>query len=135
MCYCIWCSALVVLAVVVWSWVVSCVHCVKSNSNFHTVHTAYDPATHNHTQHNQCRTPYAATHGIVLLMMGIMMPETCCDRSLIINIGLFACCWFLCLHHTGRKVYPPTAFRFLYFKFRQKYDQMIYIQRNNLYTR
>jgi len=25
--YCIWCSALVVLAVVVWSWVVSCVHC------------------------------------------------------------------------------------------------------------
>jgi len=27
--YCIWCSALVVLAVVVWSWVISCVHCVK----------------------------------------------------------------------------------------------------------
>ena len=27
--YCIWCSELVVLAVVVWSWVVSCVHCVK----------------------------------------------------------------------------------------------------------
>ena len=27
--YCIWCSALVVLAVVVWSCVVSCVHCVK----------------------------------------------------------------------------------------------------------
>jgi len=26
---CIWCSALVVLAVVVWSWVVSCLHCVK----------------------------------------------------------------------------------------------------------
>jgi len=26
--YCIWCSALVVLAVVVWSCVVSCVHCV-----------------------------------------------------------------------------------------------------------
>ena len=33
--YCMWCSALVVLAVVVWSLVVSCVH---------TVHTAYDPA-------------------------------------------------------------------------------------------
>ena len=34
--YYIWCSALVVLAVVVCSWVVSCVHCVKvtvSNSN------------------------------------------------------------------------------------------------------
>jgi len=27
--YCIWCSALVVLAVVVWSWNASCVHCVK----------------------------------------------------------------------------------------------------------
>jgi len=27
--YCIWCSALVVLAVVVCSWAVSCVHCVK----------------------------------------------------------------------------------------------------------
>ena len=33
--YHIWCSALVVLAVVVCSWVVSCVHCVKV-----TVHTA-----------------------------------------------------------------------------------------------
>ena len=27
--YRIWCSALVVLAVVVWSWVANCVHCVK----------------------------------------------------------------------------------------------------------
>jgi len=27
--YLIWCSALVVLAVVVWSWDMSCVHCVK----------------------------------------------------------------------------------------------------------
>jgi hypothetical protein len=27
--YCIWCSALVVLAVVGWGWVVSCVHRVK----------------------------------------------------------------------------------------------------------
>jgi len=27
------------------------------------------------------------------------MPETCWDRSLIINIGLFASCWFLSLHH------------------------------------
>ena len=29
MCYCILCSALVVLAVVVCSWVISCVHCVN----------------------------------------------------------------------------------------------------------
>ena len=27
-------------------------------------------------------------------MMGIMMPETCCDRSLIISIELDASCWF-----------------------------------------
>jgi len=30
-----------------------------------------------HSQHNQCRTPYAVVHGVVLLMMGIIMPETC----------------------------------------------------------
>ena len=53
----IWCSALVVMAVVVWSWGV--------------------PAPHNHSHHYQCRTPYAAVHTLVLLMMGIMMPETC----------------------------------------------------------
>ena len=51
------------------------------------------------SQHNQCRTPYAVIHGLVLLMMGIMMPETCWDRSSIINIGLVASCWFISLHH------------------------------------
>ena len=45
----------------------------------------------------QCRTPYAAVHTIVLLMMGIMMLETCWD-SLIINIRLVASCWSLSLH-------------------------------------
>jgi len=58
------------------------------------------PASHNHSQHNQCRTPYAVIHGLVLLMMGIMMPETCWDRSLIINIGLVASCWFISLNPT-----------------------------------
>jgi hypothetical protein len=32
--------------------------------------------------------------------MGIMMPETCWDKSLIINIRLVASCWFLSLHPT-----------------------------------
>jgi len=64
------------------------------------VHTAYDPAPHNHSQHNQCRTPYTVIHGLVLLMMSIMMPETCWDTSLIINIGLVASCWFISLHLT-----------------------------------
>jgi len=69
-----------------------------SNSNFHTVHTARVPDPHNHSQHDQCRTAYAAVHSLVLLKMGIMMPETCCDRSLIINIRLVGSCWFLSLH-------------------------------------
>jgi len=73
---------------------------LQSNSNFHTVHTARIPAPHNHSQHNQCRTPYAVVHCLVLLMMGIMMAETCWDRSLIINIRLVASCWFLSLHPT-----------------------------------
>ena len=61
--YRIWRSALFVLAVVVWSWNASCVHCVKqANSNFHTVHTARVPTPHNHRQHNQYRTPYAVVH-------------------------------------------------------------------------
>ena len=76
--YRIWCSALVV-----WSWVTVC-----------------DPAPHNHSQHNQCRTPYAAVHSLVLLTMGMMMPETCWDRHLTLNIRLVASCWFLSLHPT-----------------------------------
>ena len=45
-----------------------------------TVHTACVPAAHSHSHHYQCRTPYAAVHTLVLLMMGIMMPETCWDK-------------------------------------------------------
>ena len=98
-------AAPVVLAVVVWSWDASCVHCVKvtvrlqhRTDNFHTVHTACVPTPHNHSQHNQCRTLYAVVHSLVLLKMGIMMPETCRDTSLIIYIGLVASCWFISLH-------------------------------------
>jgi len=87
--YCTWCSALVVLAVVVWSWVAVCT-VWKLLFDFHRVHTANDPAPHNHSQHNQCRTLYAVIHSLVLLVMGIMMPETCWDRSLIIKIWLVA---------------------------------------------
>jgi len=73
---------------------------IPDTTKIHKVHTAYDPAPHNHSQHNQCRTPYAVIHGLVLMMMGIMMPETCWDRSLIINIELVASCWFISLHPT-----------------------------------
>jgi len=68
-------------------------------------------APHNHSHHNQCRTPYAVIHGLVLLMMDIMMPETCWDRSLIINVGLVAFCWFISLRpslHDARSQEPKT---------------------------
>jgi hypothetical protein len=82
---------------------------------FHTVHTARVRAPHKHSQHNQCRTPYAVVHNLDLLMMGTMMPKTCWDRSLIINIRLVASCWFLSLRLTfmmhGHKS-PKFAFLF-----------------------
>jgi len=63
------------LAVALWSCIVSCVHCV--NNNFHTVHTAHD-ADHSQPQPTHPgRTPHAVGHGFILLMMGIMMSETC----------------------------------------------------------
>jgi len=43
------------------------------------------------------RTPHTVGHGLILLMICIMMPETCWDRSLKINIGFVASCWFLSL--------------------------------------
>jgi len=45
----------------------------------------------------------AVVHSLVLLMMGIMMPETCWDRSWIINSRLVASCRFLSLHPTFTK--------------------------------
>jgi len=82
-----------------------------SNSNLQTVHKVH-PAPHNYSQHKQCRTPYAVIHGLVLLMTGIMMPETCWDTSLILNIGLVASCWFIFLHpvfHDARSQEPKIA--------------------------
>jgi len=64
-----------------WSCVVSCVHCVKVTVRlFHTVHTAHDAAPQDHSQPQPThpgRTPHAVGHHLILLMMGIMMPETC----------------------------------------------------------
>ena len=56
----------------------------ESNSNFHTVHTAHDTAPQDHSQPQTThpgRTPHAVGHGLILLMMGVMMPETCRDRK------------------------------------------------------
>jgi len=55
----------------------------ESNSNLHTVRTAHD-AVQDHSQPQLThpgRTPHAVGHGLILLMMGIMMPETCWDRK------------------------------------------------------
>jgi len=58
--------------------------CVESNRNFYTVHTAHDAAPQDHSQPQPThpgRTLHAVRHGPILLMMGIMMPETCWDRK------------------------------------------------------
>jgi hypothetical protein len=81
----------------------------QSNSNFHTVHTAGVPTPHNHSRHNQCRKPCAVERSLVLLKMGIMMPETCWDRSLIIKIRLVASCWFLSLFTLPVKQFRVTC--------------------------
>jgi len=44
------------------------------------VHTAHDAAPQDNSQPEPIHpggTPLAVGHGLVLLMMGIMMPETC----------------------------------------------------------
>ena len=74
-------------------WTVTFTQCTLLTTQLHTT-------TASLSQHNQCRTPYAVVHSLVLLTMGTMMPETCWDRSLIINIWLVASCWFLSLHTT-----------------------------------
>jgi len=59
-------------------------HCILLNSNFHTGHTAHDAALQDHNQPQPThpgRTPHAVRNGLILLPMGIMMPETCSDRK------------------------------------------------------
>jgi hypothetical protein len=48
-----------------------------------TVHTACVPAPHDHSQHKRA-TPHALLNSLVLLTMGIMMPEICWE---LINQG------------------------------------------------
>jgi hypothetical protein len=51
---------------------------LESNNSFQKVHTAYTMAQHNHSQHNQESSHEILTSFVlVLLMMGIIMPETC----------------------------------------------------------
>jgi len=68
-----------VLAVVVWSWVASCVHCVKVivRTVTFTQCTQLTTQLHTTTASTQCRTPYAVILCLDLLKMDIKMPETC----------------------------------------------------------
>jgi len=50
-------------------------------TQFTQLTTQLHKTTANHSLHTQCRTPHAVGHGLILLMMGIMKPETCCDRK------------------------------------------------------
>jgi hypothetical protein len=59
--------------------VVGCEHCSHPTTQRPTTTT-------NHIQQNQNNTPNKSTRVFVLLKMGIMMPETCCDRKLIVKI-------------------------------------------------
>jgi len=77
--YCVRCSAWLCrlwLAVVLWSCVVSFVHCVTvpvrlAASQYHSQSQPTHPG----------RTPHAVGHGLIILMMGIMMLKTCWDRK------------------------------------------------------
>ena len=82
-----------------------------NNIHIYTRNTDYDYSSLLHTKTLRLShltvlflSCYSAEHHmrqctrLFLLKMGIMMPETCWDRSLIINIRLFASCWFLSLH-------------------------------------
>ena len=73
---------------------------------------AHDAAPQDHSQSQPThpgRTPHAAGHGLILLVMCTMMPETCWNISLIINIELVASCWFslftLCRRCTATRTY------------------------------
>jgi len=54
------------------------------DSNCHTVHQAHGAAPQDHSQPQPAhpgRTPHAVRHGLILLIMGKIMPETCWDRK------------------------------------------------------
>ena len=69
------------------------------NSNFHSAHSSRPSSTQPQSS-LPVQNTICAVHILVLLMMGVMMPETCWDKSLIIDIRLVASCWFLALHPT-----------------------------------
>jgi hypothetical protein len=60
-----------------------------------TVHTVSSPAPLDFKRQYQCWTLYAVIHYIVLLMMGILMPESCWPKKHRINVICVASSWFI----------------------------------------
>ena len=60
--------------------------------------TKLHKTTANHSLHTQCRTPHAVGHGLILLMMVIMMPETCWNKKLDNKLRISCILWVLSLH-------------------------------------
>jgi hypothetical protein len=89
---------LVMLVVVVWSWDASCAHCVKAPTQLASqLHTTTTSITG--------QTPHAVLNSLVLvlLMMGIMMPETCWDWISVNKLSLLVTsCWFYLSYSESR---------------------------------
>jgi len=76
-CYCIWCAALVLLDVVGSGCGALCCRMRAMLASYNTApHNRYQPQPAEPEQHNKC-----SNRAFVLLKMGVMMPETCWDRS------------------------------------------------------
>jgi len=75
------------------------IRCLLSKKHTHRHYQPCLPQGH-HGCHILCfhlligRTPHAVRHGIILLMMGIMVPETCWDRKFDNKRRIVSSCWF-----------------------------------------
>ena len=90
------------LVAVVGRCVVGCEHCEGSRTVTFTVLTPYNAAPHNHYQPHPAEPAQHTTCSktrLVLLKMGIMMPETCSEIAKNKHLTV-ASCWFsLSLHN------------------------------------
>ena len=68
---------MVLLAAVVCSWFANRVHCMKFLFVLVRRVEGWERTMANWRSGLQCRTPYAIVDVLFLLMMGIMVPETC----------------------------------------------------------
>ena len=65
----------------------------ESSSILHTVHTTRVPALQG-SSNIKCWKPYAAIYSLVLLKMGVVVPETCWVNVLLIKkLIIFASSW------------------------------------------